>query len=45
MMAVFATGEARMTISPDDRGLDRNPANLQPSTPLTFDDRAIGSPP
>jgi hypothetical protein len=45
MMAVFATGEAGMTISPTDRDLDRDPANLQPSTPLPFLDRAIGPPP
>ncbi|MGD0562982.1 MAG: acyl-CoA synthetase [Roseiarcus sp.] len=29
-----------MTISPYDRDLDRNPANFQPLTPLTFLDRA-----
>ena len=29
-----------MTISPYDRDLDRNPANFQPLTPITFLDRA-----
>jgi len=40
MMGAFAPGEAGMTISPYDRDLDRNPANFQPLTPLTFLDRA-----
>ncbi len=40
MMGAFAPGEAGMTVSPYDRDLDRNPANFQPLTPLTFLERA-----